>query len=55
MPLTEFVITGGSKALVGCLSQYIKYKLKNDGIEKQIITSVIDTFTQKGSDSFIKK
>lgn len=55
MPLSEFVIAVGSKALFSCLSQYIKYQLKNEGIEKQIITSVTDTFIQGSSDSIIKK
>lgn len=55
MPLSEFVIAVGSKALFACLSQYIKYQLKNEGIEKQIITSVTDTFIQGSSDSIIKK
>ena len=36
MPFSEIVIAAGSKALVACLSQYIKYKLKNDCIEKKI-------------------
>ena len=55
MPFSEIVIAAGSKALVACLSQYIKYKLKNDCIEKKIITSTSDTFLQYGSDSLIKK
>ena len=55
MPFSEIVIAAGSKALVACLSQYIKYKLKNDCIEKQIITSVTDVVMQTGSDSLIKR
>ena len=55
MPFTEIVIFAGSKALVACLSQFIKYKLQNDGIEKHIITSVSDTFLQNGTDSLVKR
>ena len=55
MPFTEIVIVAGSKALVACLSQFIKYKLQNDGIEKHIITSVSDTFLQNGTDSLVKR
>ncbi len=54
MPLTEFFITVGSNALLGCLSQFVKYKLKNDCFEKQIIMSVTDAFTKKASDSLTK-
>ena len=55
MSINGFIITAGSKALICCLSQFIKHKLKCEVFEKQMITSISETFLEKGSDSLTKK
>lgn len=53
--ISEFVIAAGSKMLSKCLTQYIKYKLSTDCIEKEIIVATTGILSDEGFNSIAKK